>query len=90
ALHKIFSTPDEVSMIDSGCRTAEIGCVDCKKILLGHAEPFICPFREKFHALKSKPSLVYDAAKAGAEKCRPLAIETIEGAKSRLGIRHTL
>ena len=87
SLHKIFSTAEEVEMINRDCRTAGIGCVDCKKILLGHAEPFICPFREKYHELAAKPDMVYDAARDGAARCQPIAKETMDNVKERLGIR---
>jgi len=33
-LHKIFSTKDEQNNVAEGCRTAGIGCIDCKKILI--------------------------------------------------------
>lgn len=86
SLHKIFSTSEEVETVNRECRTAGIGCVDCKKILHGRVETFIEPFRHRYSELQSKPDEVYAAAEAGAARCRPLAQETMREIKSRLGL----
>ncbi len=44
---KLFQNADELNEIATGCRTAGIGCVDCKRRLLGKLEPFLEPIREK-------------------------------------------
>jgi len=87
SLHKIFSTPEEVAMIGRECRVAGIGCVDCKKILLSHMEPFIAPLRDKYQELQNDPDVVYGIADQGAHRCRPIAQETMEGVRERLGIK---
>lgn len=86
ALHKIFSTEDEIKTVDQECRTAGIGCVDCKKMLLGHMQDFITPFRERYQTLQQNPQKVCETAKAGAEKARPIAQQTVDEVKSRMGI----
>lgn len=86
SLHKIFSDKDEVKTIDQDCRSASIGCVDCKKKLLTHLQDYITPFRERYQNLQQKPQEVCDIAKAGAEKARPIARETVDGVKSRMGL----
>jgi tryptophanyl-tRNA synthetase len=86
SLHKIFSTQEEVEMVNRECRTAGIGCVDCKKLLLTHMEEFIAPHRDRFQQLQSNPEELYQAAEAGANYCRPIAEETVEGVKSRIGL----
>jgi len=47
SLHKIFSSPEEVKMIDRECRLAGIGCVDCKKLLAKNLNAHLEPFRER-------------------------------------------
>ncbi|MBD3265834.1 tryptophan--tRNA ligase [bacterium] len=86
SLHKIFSAKEEVEQVNEQCRTAGIGCVDCKKMLLNHLEPFIEPYREQYKSLTAKPDHVYDAAIAGAKVCQPIAKETVDGVKHRLGL----
>ena len=86
SLHKIYSTAEEVETVNRECRVAGIGCVDCKKMLHKHMEKAIAPFRNRYNELQANPDEVYDIAKQGAKQCRPIAQETIEGVKSRLGI----
>lgn len=89
SLHKIFSTEAEIETANRECRTAGIGCVDCKKMLLPHMEAFIAPFRDRYRELRNNPDEVRQAAEAGAAKARPIARETLAGVKSRMGIgRH--
>ncbi len=86
ALHNIFSEKDEIETINTECRSAGIGCVDCKKILLTHVEPFIEPFRTKYNDLQAQPDQVKSAFADGAAKSRPLAEETVAGVKERMGL----
>ncbi len=91
SLHKVFSEEDEIQMVNRECRSAGIGCVDCKKMLLKHLEEFIAPFREKYKQLHEQPEEVHEIAREGAKRCRPMAQETLEEVKSRLGIgKHNL
>ncbi len=86
SMHKLFSTEEEIQMVNRECRTAGIGCVDCKKVLLENMEPFLAPFREKYKELHAHPDQVYDVANQGAERCRPIAQETLNEVKTALGI----
>jgi tryptophanyl-tRNA synthetase len=86
SLHKIFSTEEDVTQINSECRSAGIGCVDCKKMLLNHVQPFLCPFREKYQELAQQPELVYGPARESAKRCGAIAKETVDGVKSCLGL----
>ncbi len=45
--HGSFSSEEEIAEIDAGCRSAAIGCVDCKKILLRNLNGFLDPIRER-------------------------------------------
>ena len=55
--HKVFSTDEERAKIIEGCTKAEIGCIECKQILINNVENFICPIREKKKALDKE---IYD------------------------------
>ena len=46
-LHKIYCTPEEIDTVSRGCRTAGIGCLDCKKIMIKHVIEELAPFREQ-------------------------------------------
>ncbi|MCX6555471.1 MAG: tryptophan--tRNA ligase [Candidatus Aminicenantes bacterium] len=47
ALHKAYSKADEIAAMAEGCRTAGIGCLDCKKILIANINGFLEPFRQR-------------------------------------------
>ncbi len=87
SLHNIFSSKDEIETINRDCRSAGIGCVDCKKILHGHMEEFLCPFREKYQSLQNQPDTVYQIAESGSHQCRPIAQETMSEVRNRMGIK---
>lgn len=46
-LHKAYSQAEEIAMVAEGCRTAGIGCLDCKKILIKNINAFLDPFRQR-------------------------------------------
>jgi tryptophanyl-tRNA synthetase len=46
-LHKAYSKASEIAEVAAGCRTAGIGCLDCKKILIANVNDFLEPFRQR-------------------------------------------
>ena len=69
--------------LDKGCRTASIGCIDCKRVLLKNMMAELTPIREKALSLKGTPILC-STRSAGASRCKRMAAETMgEVAKSR-------
>ena len=54
-MHKIFSSAEEVGMVNVECRRAGIGCVDCKKLMARNMNKALEPFRERRIALAGTP-----------------------------------
>lgn len=77
SMHKIFSSADEVAMIDRDCRTAVLGCVDCKKLLAKNLNAHLEPFRAKRAELEKKPGYVQDVLDDGANRARVIAEKTM-------------
>lgn len=77
SMHKIFSSADEVAMIDRDCRTAVLGCVDCKKLLAKNLNAHLEPFRAKRAELEKKPGYVQDVLDDGAKRARVIAEKTM-------------
>ena len=75
--HKIFSSPDMVERIDRECRTAEIGCVDCKKLMAQKLNEYLVPIQKRRKVYESDPQKVWDILDAGTEKARRVARETM-------------
>jgi len=64
-LHKIYCTPEEIDFVSQGCRTAGIGCLDCKKVMIKHVIEDLSPFREKRAAYEKRPAEVGEVLAAG-------------------------
>ena len=76
-LHKVYSDAETVAWVDSNCRTAGIGCVDCKKKLLEKLEPDQERLREKREALLARPQDLDDLVRLGNAKARAVAQATM-------------
>jgi tryptophanyl-tRNA synthetase len=76
-LHKVHSTPETISWVDTNCRTAGIGCVDCKRRLLEALLPAQERIREKREALLARPKELDQIVQLGNEKARAVARRTM-------------
>jgi len=80
SLHKYFNT-SQVEDIASKCRSAEAGCVECKKLLTEGINTALAPLRERRAALAQKPEYLTEVLTRGAERARLIARETLHEAK---------
>jgi tryptophanyl-tRNA synthetase len=76
-MHKIFSPTEEVEMINTECRTAGIGCVDCKLRYAANLNKNLEPFRAKRAELSSQESYVLDVLQDGGKRARAIAQQTM-------------
>ncbi|MDX9715727.1 MAG: tryptophan--tRNA ligase [Dissulfurispiraceae bacterium] len=86
-LHKIFSNTQELSETAEGCRTAGMGCIDCKRILIKNIFNYLEPIWAKRTELTSNPELLRDIAQKGSEKASLAAEETMETVRHCMGLR---
>jgi tryptophanyl-tRNA synthetase len=77
SLHKTFTPPEDVSMINTECRRAGIGCVDCKQRFAANLNRALEPFRARRAELAAKPDLVQAVLDDGASRARALAEQTM-------------
>ncbi len=84
-LHNIFSSAEEVERINKDCRTASIGCVDCKRILAANLNKNLEPFRAKRKELEGDPDYVRDVLLDGAKRAKVIAAETMEQVREAIG-----
>jgi tryptophanyl-tRNA synthetase len=84
--HGFFSTKEQRDEVAEGCRSASLGCVDCKKLLAQNMEAVKGPIRERAADLRSKPGQVDEILAAGAAKARKTAEETMVMVRERIGI----
>lgn len=85
-MHKIFSSPADVEMVNVECRRAGIGCVDCKTLYAKNLNRHLEPFRARRAELAAKPKAVSDALEDGARRARKIARETMEQVRAAVGL----
>jgi tryptophanyl-tRNA synthetase len=86
SLHKIFTSAEEVEMVNTECRRAGIGCVDCKQLFAKNLNAHLEPFRERRRELESKPDHVWDVLRDGAQRAREIAAQTIQEVRDAVGL----
>ena len=85
-LHKIFSSKEEQEEVAKGCRTAGIGCIDCKKILIRNLFKVMEPIWAKRNELINNPDLLLDIVNKGTEKARRVSEETMHLVREAMGL----
>lgn len=85
-LHKIFTPEDDRAYCATGCRTAGIGCLDCKGVLLKHLLPPLEKIRERRSAFAQRPGEIDEILREGSRKARQVARATLDEAKAAVGI----
>ncbi|HEY4642627.1 MAG TPA: tryptophan--tRNA ligase [Thermoanaerobaculia bacterium] len=86
--HKLFSDEATIARVDHECRTAQIGCVDDKKLLAEIMIEKLRPIREKREQLDRDPSFVWDVLREGNRKARERAAETMEKVRAAMKIEY--
>ena len=85
SLHGFFS-PDDVGRIETECKSAELGCVQCKRLFAQHLSEYFGPFRERRTALAEDPDRVWDVLSDGAKRASLIASEVIGEVKDAIGL----
>lgn len=88
AMHEIYSAEDTLSWAAEGCRSAGIGCVDCKKPLIDAINEEQATMRERARQYEEQPDLVRTILQEGAERARDVAKDTLEDVRAAIGISH--
>jgi len=78
SMHKIFTSEEDVAMINTECRRAGIGCVDCKKRFAENLNKSLQPFRDKRALLAADPNSIRDVLRDGANRARTIAKQTMD------------
>ncbi len=85
-LHKIFSSKEEQKEVAVGCRTAGIGCIECKKILIKNVFEVMEPIWSKRNDLINNPDVLHDVIKKGTKKAWEVAEETMQLVREAIGL----
>ena len=84
-LHRYFSPPDVVDLVERNCRGAGWGCIECKRVLADHLIAALAPIRERVLELQQQPDEVDRILAEGAARARAIARVTLREAKQRMG-----
>lgn len=85
-MHKAFSKQKDIEHCAHGCRTAEIGCLDCKKILLDNMYKELEPIQNKQKELRSKKDYIYEVLRDGKKRAKQIATKTMDEVYKKIGI----
>ena len=84
AYHKLFSPPDVIAWSDQGCRTAGIGCVECKNMMADNLVKWIEPIQTRRKEFEAHPQQVWDILDAGSDKARKAAKRTMQRVRNAI------
>ena len=87
-LHKIYSDAETQAWVQQGCRTAGIGCLDCKQPVIDAIIAEQAPIRERAQRYLDDPQLVRNIVADGCERARKLADETMRDVRDAMGLNY--
>ena len=76
--HKLFSSPETLAWAAEGCRSAGIGCIECKAKMADHLIDWIAPIRERRVQYEKNPARVLEVIDTGSKRAREVAKVTME------------
>jgi tryptophanyl-tRNA synthetase len=85
-LHKIFSDAATMEKVNVGCRSAGIGCIECKGWAADALVQLLSPMQERRKKFEENPRLAWDILEAGAERARKAADETMAHVRDAMGM----
>lgn len=88
AYHRLYTAPAEVEAIAGECRSAGIGCVDCKKRCIENALAFWRPIRERRQQWDGKESDLLEIAREGSRRAQRVAQETMQRVRETMGLNY--
>jgi tryptophanyl-tRNA synthetase len=88
-LHQVYSDEACRNWVQEGCKTAGIGCIDCKQPIIEGILEEQAPMRERAQQYLEDPSLVKNIIADGCEKARDLARETMRDVRESMGLHYS-
>jgi tryptophanyl-tRNA synthetase len=86
-LHKIYSDEATRNWVNEGCRTAGIGCLDCKQPLIERVVEEVSAMRRRAQEFEDNPELVRNIIAEGADKAREAARATLDDVRQVMHLR---
>ncbi len=87
-LHQVYSTDDVKKWVQEGCKTAGIGCLDCKRPIIDAVQAELKPIQERAKEFSENRSLVRTIVAEGREFASDLASDTLEEVRQAIGLQY--
>lgn len=84
--HKIYSNKETKDWVTQGCRSAGIGCVECKGPVIEAVQKELEPIRERALPYEENPTAIKAILNEGRERARDAARETIDDVREVMGL----
>lgn len=88
SFHEMYSKPEVMDWVQEGCRTAGIGCLDCKQHVLDAVLAEQAPIRQRAEEYASDPKLVRNIITEGCEAARDVARDTLDEVRQAMGLAY--
>ncbi len=88
--HQIYSSEETRAWVMEGCRSAGIGCLDCKRPVIEAVLAEQAPIRERAEEFAGNPDVVRNILNEGCEAARDVARETMEEVRAAVGLVYDL
>jgi tryptophanyl-tRNA synthetase len=85
-LHKIFSDQETIVKVNEGCRSAGIGCIECKSWVADALVNILNPMQERRKKYEDNPRLAWDILEEGSARARDIAGATMDEVRSSMGL----
>ncbi len=85
-LHRLYCTPEEIKFVTSGCKSADIGCLECKRIMIKHVLDDLAEFREKRTYWENHRDDVRDVLREGERQAHEIACQTMAEVREVVGV----
>lgn len=87
ALHGLVGAGEELRKISDGCRTAEIGCIECKELVSANVIDILTPIQQRRFELSQKgPAYAMGILREGGKRARKIIAETVMEVKDKMGV----
>ncbi len=88
-LHLVYSSESTREWANQGCRSAGIGCLDCKQPVIDAVLAELAPMRERAQKYLDDPTLVRNIVADGCDRAHKLARETMREVREAMGLAYT-
>lgn len=86
--HKIYSNEDTRQWVLSGCRSAGIGCLECKRPVIDSIQAEVAPIRERAREIEASPEMVRGVIADGCDAARDAARDTLEVVREAMHLNY--